>query len=172
MAKRESLSKMNPTQLTKRRYELIQELSKFERELQKRRRQRKIHLPASEVVWKKGPEVLPTDLKALFAMTIAPELGFDVTSMEAFLAEIPPGLTYGLSHRHGEAIKFYLSGRAVELVGDKEYHVGPGDFIFIPANTWHGTQNPYKEPARFMAVAQQAGSHVPKAAPYISKYGI
>ncbi len=168
----EDFSKMTQSQLTKRRYELVMELGQFELELERRKQQKKIHIPASEIVWEKAKDILPTSIEATFAMLIAPELGFDTATMEAFLANVPPKFAIGLSHSHGDAIKYYLSGRAIELVGDKEYHVGPGDVIFIPANTWHGTQNPYDEPVHFFAVAQLAGNHVQRAAPYISKSGI
>ena len=45
--------------------------------------------------------------------------------------------------------------------------IGEGDFVFIPANVWHGTQNPYDEPLRFYAVAMQPGNPVQTAAPYV-----
>ncbi len=59
---------------------------------------------------------------------------------------------------HGEAIKYYLSGRGVEVIGGNRYEVEPGDLCFIPHHVWHGTQNPGPEPLRFLAVVQQVGT--------------
>jgi mannose-6-phosphate isomerase-like protein (cupin superfamily) len=52
-------------------------------------------------------------------------------------------------------LKLYAQGRGRELIGGKEYDVEAGDLVFIPANTWHGSQNPSTdEPLRFFAVTQ------------------
>ncbi|HKZ51219.1 MAG TPA: cupin domain-containing protein, partial [Dehalococcoidia bacterium] len=57
-----------------------------------------------------------------------------------------------------EAIKYYLSGKGAEIIGDKRYEVEAGDVGFIPAHVWHGTQNTGSEPLRFLAVVQSTGT--------------
>lgn len=160
---------LSAADLSLRRYELLAEVGYLDLEMERRRAQKRIHVPASESRFQAESNLRPTALPIKVWRSISPELGFDVHTMYSFIAEIPPRTEGGRYHRHGEAIKYYLSGRAVELVGDEEYQVGPGDFIFIPANTWHGTQNPYDEPVRFLAVAQLPGTCVQKAAPFIDQ---
>ncbi len=57
----------------------------------------------------------------------------------------------GPPHHHGEAetAAYILSGRVRVYFGEdfKEYvEAGPGDFLFVPANTPHIEANPYDEP--------------------------
>ncbi len=163
------VAKLSSDELASRRYELVQELGKYDLELERRRQQKRIHVKGSELRWREGPLVKPLAGEISISTTpiITPERGFDVTTLLAFMGEVPPKSTGGKYHRHNEAIKYYLSGRGVEIVGDKEYQVEAGDLIFIPANVWHGTQNPYDEPLRFYAVAQQPGNPVQTPAPYV-----
>ena len=54
----------------------------------------------------------------------------------------------GPPHHHGEAetAAYVISGHIRVYYGEdfKEYvEAGPGDFLFVPANTWHIEQNPY-----------------------------
>ena len=60
--------------------------------------------------------------------------------------------TMGPPHHHGEAetAAYVVKGRIRVYFGEdlKEFvEAGPGDFIFVPANTPHIEGNPYDEPA-------------------------
>src|SRR3954470_14223635 len=47
------------------------------------------------------------------------------------------------SHQHEEEWIYLLSGRALALIDDVEYEVGPGDFIGFPTPSLaHGLRNP------------------------------
>jgi len=52
-------------------------------------------------------------------------------------------------------MKLHNKGPGGEIIGGKEYDVEAGDLVFVPANTWHGSQNPSTgEPLDFFAVTQ------------------
>ena len=60
--------------------------------------------------------------------------------------------TKGPVHHHGEAetAAYVLSGRVGVYFGEglEEYlEAGPGDFVYVPANTLHIEANPYDEPS-------------------------
>ena len=57
----------------------------------------------------------------------------------------------GPPHHHGEAetAAYVVSGHVRVYYGeDFKDHVeaGPGDYLFVPANTWHIEENPYDVP--------------------------
>jgi len=58
----------------------------------------------------------------------------------------------GPPHHHGEAetAAYVISGHVRVHYGEEfeEYvEAGPGDYLFVPANTWHIEENPYDEPS-------------------------
>ena len=63
----------------------------------------------------------------------------------------------GPPHHHGEAetAAYVISGHVRVHFGEnfKEYvEAGPGDYLFVPANTWHIEENPYDTPSeQFLA---------------------
>ena len=63
----------------------------------------------------------------------------------------------GPPHHHGEAetAAYVITGHIRVYYGDnlEEYvEAGPGDYLFVPANTWHIEENPYDEPSeQFLA---------------------
>ncbi len=150
-------------ELGRKRHALEEEMGKVEEEMNRRRETDRHIMRVSEREWKDMGEILGGNIKkgiAKRATLVSPELGFNVHNFAAFLGEIPPGGQEGAYHTHGEAVKFYLEGKGVEIIGDKQYEVEPGDAVFIPANTWHGTQNPGQTPLRILAVAH-SGLGVP-----------
>ena len=57
----------------------------------------------------------------------------------------------GPPHHHGEAetAAYVVSGYVRVYYGEdfKDYvEAGPGDYLFVPANTWHIEENPYDIP--------------------------
>jgi quercetin dioxygenase-like cupin family protein len=139
--------------ISRKRKALVREASKIEQERNKLRDQDRHIMRAEDVVWSEGG--FGISLKGSSgrgASLVAPDLGFNVHNLAATFLEVPPGSEEGLYHVHGEAIKFYLEGEGVECIGDKQYPVKAGDVAFIPANVWHGTNNPGSIPFRFFAV--------------------
>jgi len=148
------LSGLDPRQLYSRRKALIREKSRLEEELNRRRSQDRHVMKVEEQEWtEEGFGLKLRGQSGRGATLIAPELGFNIHNMTVTMLEVPPGSKEGLYHTHGEAIKYYLKGQAIELIGDNKYEVKAGDAAFIPAGMWHGTENIGTEPVVIIAVA-------------------
>ncbi len=151
---------LTPQQLARKRQEMVKELNQLEQEIDQRRQQDRHLMRLEDLQWSKEGEVSPMLKKSQVArrraIYVAPELGFNVHNFNLSCIEIAPGAMEGAYHMHGEAVKYYLEGKAIELVGDKRYEVKAGDAVFIPASTWHGSQNPGPGPLRFLAVTHSA----------------
>ena len=152
MSEHESLA---PSELARKYNAVNNEFKRLQDALSRRRAEDRHVLKAKDWVWKTSMDMIGLQFKKTHqvAYLVAPELGFNVYNFHSFVAEIPPGGQEGAYHSHGEAIKLYLKGRGREIIGDKVYEVEAGDVMFVPANTWHGTQNPYDDSFRFCAVA-------------------
>lgn len=150
-------SKMATLELMSYRYKLIQECSRLEEELNIRRKQDRHIMRQSELEFSESHVSglrQGSSSKHLTARAVAPELGFNIHNFQAFFDKVPAGSSEGAYHMHGEAIKYYISGRGIEIIGDKTYEVKAGDTVFIPANVWHGTENPGPDPLLFFAITQ------------------
>lgn len=162
--KEEDLGKLEPETLHSLLLEKETLFAKASQELQRRRTQKRIHVPAEEAPlqeWDTGNHAV-----------IAPELGFDIYNIHLFVAGPQPKVEQGLYHTHGDAVKFYLRGRGYEIIGDQRFEVKAGDFLHVPANIWHGTQNPYDEPLRFLAAQQYPGTFRQTPTPFIWRDGL
>lgn len=151
-----SFSNLNPLQLWRKRYELLEQMSELEGELNLRRTKDRHVMRAEEQEWVGWSETTGIKLKGTpgrQAELVSPELGFNVHNFNASLLEVPPGSQGGAYHTHGEAVKYYLQGQGIEIIGDKRYSVKAGDTVFIPADTWHGTENAGTEAVRILAVS-------------------
>jgi mannose-6-phosphate isomerase-like protein (cupin superfamily) len=156
----EETTAMDPGALLHRKQMLCEEISAIDEQLRQIQARDRHVTRRDELVWEDTAGVNPRGAPLRRAVGVSPHLGFDVHSMRAALIEIPPRSQEGAYHRHGEAVKFYLSGSGIERIGDKEYDVEAGDMVFIPANVWHGTQNPTDDPVRIFAVSQALGANV------------
>jgi quercetin dioxygenase-like cupin family protein len=154
-------------ELHRSRQELLYEVYKIEEELEERRKENKHLIRAEDLQWTVPRKVISMKLQGRVSYLVHPALGFNTYNLFVFQYELPPHYEEGTYHKHQEAIKYYLSGRAREIIGDKTYDVKTGDTIFIPANEWHGTQNPYDEPCRFLAVIMWDNTHIQKPAPFV-----
>jgi quercetin dioxygenase-like cupin family protein len=161
------LASLSPTALFHRRQEMLNHLGKVDLEFDRRREQGRRHVKSDELQWVNANQITPTEADIKFCPIISPELGFNIHNIHMFMLEIAPNSEGGSYHRHGDAIKHYISGRGVEIIGGERYEVEAGDFIHIPANVWHGTQNPYDEPCRILAVQQFPGTYSQISAPFI-----
>ncbi len=148
--------KKNEWSLWRRKHQLIQELAEIEEIINKERAQDRHIMKKADIKWTERHQMGMVSEGRRMAPVMSPRLGFDCHNFVVFMSERPPGENLGAYHTHGEAIKYYLSGSGVELIGDKKYEVEAGDVCFIPANTWHGTQNPNKEPLTFLAVVMDS----------------
>jgi mannose-6-phosphate isomerase-like protein (cupin superfamily) len=160
----EELAKLDAQSLYSLLLEKQRKFAKACLELQRRREQKRIHVRAEEAPlaeWDKGNHAI-----------IAPELGFDIYNLHLFVAGPQPKVEEGLYHTHGDAVKFYLRGRGYEIIGDQRFEVKAGDFLHVPANVWHGTQNPNDEPLRFLAAQQYPGTFRQMPTPFIWRGGL
>ncbi|MBW3361772.1 cupin domain-containing protein [Streptomyces microflavus] len=108
-----------------------------------------IHVPAGE-----GPSVwLSGDV---YTVKLGhEESGGSLTLLEA---SVPPGGGPPL-HIHADADEaFYLlSGELDITTRDTTYHVGPGDFVFVPKGTAHRFRNNGLHPARQLLLFTPSG---------------
>ncbi len=163
---------MDAGELYDKRFEMLLEFGRLEVELNKRRAQGRHIVRSEEQVWRTKPVMEGIKMKQPIRSTslVAPEQGFDSHNFHAFILEIPPGSQEGAYHTHGEAVKHYLEGEGVEIIGDNRYEIKAGDTVFIPAFTWHGTQNTGTTPLRIFAVSHgEVGAPLIKQIVYTSK---
>lgn len=149
--------------LGRARYHLMQELGNVEREMESRRLIQRHLMRQSELEWRDLSEEIGVEQSGppvRIAKAICPDLEFPARNFLASFIEVPGQATEPVVHRHGEEVKYFMQGRGVETIGDAEFEVGPGDLIFVPANTWHSTRNRSDEPLRFFSVQQARGTPV------------
>ncbi|MBI4523212.1 MAG: cupin domain-containing protein [Deltaproteobacteria bacterium] len=159
----EELSALDPQKLHWLLLEKEMDFGKASLELQRRRSHGRIHVPAEEVPlseWESGHHLI-----------ISPEVGFDIYNLHVFLVGRQPKTEQGRYHTHGDAVKYYLRGRGYEFIGDQRFEVKAGDFLHVPANIWHGTQNPNDEPLCFLAAQQYPGTFRQTPTPFIWRDG-
>ncbi len=122
-----------------------------------RRKQNRLHLPAAEAnIEHAGPAQ---------RMIIGPELGFNLHNLHIFTSGRAGGSER--YHTHGDALKYYIKGGGYELIGEERFEVKVGDFCHVPANIWHGTENPNPEPLVFLAAQQFPGTYRQVATPFM-----
>jgi mannose-6-phosphate isomerase-like protein (cupin superfamily) len=149
-------TEMDHWQLGREYGEVQRLMAELAEEVERRRSQNRHHLKQADWEWLTAKQHMFKIDKTILrrdARLVAAEAGFNVYNLFAFVLEIPPGGTEGAYHMHGEAIKLYLQGRGQEIIAGHEYEVEAGDVLFVPAHTWHGTQNPYGDTERFVAIA-------------------
>ncbi|MEJ7710328.1 MAG: cupin domain-containing protein [Pyrinomonadaceae bacterium] len=78
---------------------------------------------------------------------------------------LPPGAAVYLhKHQYTEEIYYILSGSGLMTIGDEQRTVGPGDAIYIPAQSFHSIKNVGLEPMTILLVCGPAYSpedHLP-----------
>ena len=154
----EELGKLDPRDLYLRYLEEQMEFGKVALEMQRRREQKRLHLPAEEaplMEWGPGRHHI-----------MSPELGFDIYAFHLFMEHVAAGTEQGPAQTSGDAVRYYLAGRGEEIIGDQRFEVKAGDFICVPAGSRHETHNPHTEPLRFLCWQQIPGTylqvHVPE----------
>ena len=73
-------------------------------------------------------------------------------TMEAFIAEYPPGYAPPVLPHEGEEFAYVLSGRVLLIFEDEEHALEPGDSFKIDSNRPHTVRNLEDEPARVLWV--------------------
>jgi mannose-6-phosphate isomerase-like protein (cupin superfamily) len=155
----EELGKLDPRLLYLRYIEEQLEFGKVALEMQRRREQKRLFLPAAEaplMEWGPGRHHI-----------MSPEQGFDIYSFHLFMEHVAPRTEQGQAQTSGDAIRYYLAGRGVEVIGDQRIEVKEGDFTCIPAGSRHETLNPYAEPMRFLCWQQIPGTYLQVHTPYL-----
>ena len=154
---REDLMELAPEELYRVYMEKQVNFGMAARALDRRREQNRLHVPAEEAdVANAGPNQ---------RMIVGPELGFNIHNLHVFTSgRAGDSERY---HTHGDALKFYIKGGGYELIGEERFEVKVGDFCHVPANIWHGTENPNPEPLVFLAAQQFPGTYRQFATPFI-----
>ena len=142
---------LNSAALYSRRQHLLHELGALEDEINLRRQSKRWLVPSDEVPWE-----LPEDSQTV--ALIAPELGFDIHTLQLSLRLIPPGYQDANLHRHGEAVHYFLSGAGLQTVGQEEFSVSEEDLVFLPAGVAHGTHNTGGDVMRILIAEQMPGT--------------
>ena len=157
----EELARLEPWPLYLLYLEKQMDFGRVALEMQRRREQKRLLVRAKDAAlmeWGPGRHVI-----------MAPELGFDIYSFIVFMEHIPPGAAQGRPHTAGDTVRYYLAGRGTESVGEQQFDVRTGDFLHIPANTPHETQNPYDEPLRFLCWQQTPGTFLQVPSPLLEQ---
>jgi quercetin dioxygenase-like cupin family protein len=80
--------------------------------------------------------------------------GASAEAVQVNITEYAPGYSHE-GHRHEGQIEviYVLSGRGVHERDDgSRVEIGPGDVIYVPANSYHGNHNPHAEPLRAIII--------------------
>jgi mannose-6-phosphate isomerase-like protein (cupin superfamily) len=155
--KPEELSELNPQELWAYYMEKQIAFGKASRALENRRKKGRLHVPAAEAdIENAGPDQ---------RMIVGPEMGFNIHNLHIFTSgRAGESERY---HTHGDALKYYIKGGGQELIGEDRFDVKIGDFCHVPANIWHGTENPNPEPLVFLAAQQFPGTYRQVATPFM-----
>ena len=155
--KPEELSQLSPEELWAHYMEKQIAFGKASRALEKRRQKGRLHVPAAEAdIENAGPDQ---------RMIVGPEMGFNIHNLHIFTSgRAGESERY---HTHGDALKYYIKGGGQELIGEDRFDVKVGDFCHVPANIWHGTENPNPEPLVFLAAQQFPGTYRQVATPFM-----
>ena len=148
----EELGKLEPWPLYLRYLEEQMAFGRVALEVQRRREQKRLHVPAEEapiMEWGPGRHHI-----------ISPELGFDIYSFQLFMENVPAHTENGAPQTSGDAVRYYIGGEGVEVIGEETVRVRAGDFTCIPAGARHETTNPHDEDLRFISWQQIPGTYV------------
>ena len=153
----EELTELTPEELWAHYMEKQIAFGKASRALEKRRQTGRLHVPAAEAdIENAGPDQ---------RMIVGPEMGFNIHNLHIFTSgRAGESERY---HTHGDALKYYIKGGGQELIGEERFDVKIGDFCHVPANIWHGTENPNPEPLVFLAAQQFPGTYRQVATPFM-----
>jgi mannose-6-phosphate isomerase-like protein (cupin superfamily) len=110
-------------------------------------------VPRKEVPWETPADKQTTTL-------IAPELGFDIHTLQLSVRVVPPGHIDDTFHSHGEAVHYFLSGQGHQMVRDESIAVETGDLVFVPSGTPHGIRNSTDGPLRVLVAEQLPGTYL------------
>ena len=153
----EELAELNPEELYALYMEKQVNFGKAGRALDKRRVANRLHVPAAEAdIENAGPHQ---------RMIVGPEMGFNVHNLHIFTSGRAGGSER--YHTHGDALKYYIKGGGQELIEEERFDVKVGDFCHVPANVWHGTENPNPEPLVFLAAQQFPGTYRQVTTPFV-----
>jgi len=73
-------------------------------------------------------------------------------TLEAFIAEYPPGYSPPILPHEGEEFGYVLAGKIVLIFEGEEHVLEPGDSFQIDSSRPHTVRNPDKKPARILWV--------------------
>jgi mannose-6-phosphate isomerase-like protein (cupin superfamily) len=104
-----------------------------------------VDLPFEDVSWGRT--------KALVSPRPAPG-GATSSSVQVNVTEYSPGYSH-VGHRHRDQLEviYVLSGRGEHERDDHtRVPIGPGDVIYVPADSYHGNHNPNADPLQVIVI--------------------
>jgi len=151
---------MGSAALYSRRQHFLHELGVLDEEMDRRRQAKRWLVRKNEVPWE-----LLSDSQTV--PLIAPELGFNIHTLQLSIRLVPPGYKDTTFHSHGEAVHYFLAASGRQTVGKEDIQVSSGDLVFIPAGVPHGLHNSGDEVMRVLVAEQLPGTCIQR--PVISQ---
>ena len=158
-ARKEQPASMASANLYSLRQHFLHELGVLDDEFNRRRRETRYVVKRDQVPW-----ALAAQNQAV--AVVAPELGFNLHTLQVSLRIVPPRHREAEYHSHGEAVHYYVSGQGEQMVGDQSLDVKAGDLVFVPAGARHATLNPGGEPLRMLVAEQLPGTYLQIPTPW------
>ncbi|PKB65503.1 MAG: hypothetical protein BZY82_08445 [SAR202 cluster bacterium Io17-Chloro-G3] len=150
---KENPSLMNSATLYSRRQHFLHELGILDDEFNRRRQQMRCVIPRKDI-----PLELPG--REQRSALVAPELGFNLYTLQVSIRIVPSGKQEAHSHSHGEAVHYYLNGQGRQVISDEILDVEAGDLVFIPAGARHSISNSGDSPLRLLEAEQIPGTYL------------
>ena len=150
-SQKEDPPSMGSAALYSRRQHFLHELGVLDEEMDRRRQAKRWLVRKNEVPWE-----LPADNQTV--PLIAPEVGFNIHTLQLSIRLVPPGYKDTTFHSHGEAVHYFLAASGRQTVGKEDIQVSSGDLVFIPAGVAPGLPNSGDQVMRDLVAEQLPGS--------------
>ncbi|MDP6550119.1 MAG: cupin domain-containing protein [Dehalococcoidia bacterium] len=158
-AAEEDPAAMDSATLYSRRQHFLHQLGVLDDEFNRRRQQTRYVVHWRDIPWevKAGAQAVPL---------VAPELGFNIFTLQVSIQVVPPHYQDPASHSHGESVSYCLNGMGRLTVEDASLEMGAGDLVFVPSGARHSLANPGDEPLRLLVAEQMPGTYRQVPAPW------
>jgi mannose-6-phosphate isomerase-like protein (cupin superfamily) len=161
-AAEEDPAAMDSATLYSRRQHFLHQLGVLDDEFNRRRQQTRYVVHRRDVPWE-------VDVDSQTVPLVAPELGFNIFTLQVSLRMVPPHHQDSTSYSGGESVRYFLNGTGRQTVEDTNLEVAAGDLVFVPSGARHGLSNPGDEPLRLLVAEQMPGTYRQVPAPWLGR---
>ena len=158
-AAEEDPAAMDSATLYSRRQHFLHQLGVLDDEFNRRRRQTRYVVHWRDIPWEVNPASQPVPL-------VAPELGFNIFTLQVSIRVVPPHYQDSTGHSHGESVRYCLNGTGLQTIEDTTLEMAAGDLVFVPSGARHSLANPADEPLRLLVAEQMPGTYRQVPAPW------